>query len=216
MATIHRAVFGITLCAASIMVLQASAQFEQGSTRSLTTTSASVTTMNGAPGFISATTQRPFVLGLIPVVGDYGGAAAPIYGPAPLLPQYSPGPSVVRQRIAQMRHEGISFNPSASSARRSTTTLEADRKQALKADSFEGRLASARQSSAGHAAQSIAAIRRRQQQQDEQRDRELAELYQKMRDAQAAGKAGVARVYQQQFERESGDSRSSTPRPAKP
>ena len=206
MATIHRAVFGIALCVTSVTALQASAQFDQGSMRSLTSTSASVTTMNGAPGFISATTQRPFVLGLIPVVGDYGGAAAPIYGPAPLLPQYNSGPSVVQERIARMRQEGISFTPSRSADRRqSPKPLEADQKQ----DNYQGRLASARQSSAGHAAQSIAAIRRRQQQQDGQRERELAELYRKMRDAQAAGKPEVARVYQQQFERESGNSKSS-------
>lgn len=206
MSTIHRAVFGISLCAASVTAIQASAQFEQGSMRSLTTTSASVTTMNGAPGFISATTQRPFVLGLIPVVGDYGGAAAPIYGPAPLLPQYNPGPSVVRQRIAQMRQEGISFTPSRSAARGAApkpSTVE--RKQ----DGYQGRLAAARDSSAGHAAQSIAEIRRRQQQQDEGRERKVAELYAKMREAQAAGKPEVARVFQQQFERESKNSASS-------
>ena len=205
MAAIHRAVFSITMCAASISALPASAQFEQGSMRSLTTTSASVTTMNGAPGFISATTQRPFVLGLVPVVGDFGGAAAPIYGPAPLLPQYSPGPSVVRQRIAQMRQEGISFTPSPPSARRSPKPLEADRKQ----DGFQDRLAAARESSAGHATQSIAAIRRRQQQQDEEHERELAALYRKMREAQATGKPEVARVYQQQFEHKSGNAKSS-------
>ena len=212
MSTIHRAVFGFTLCAASLTALQANAQFEQGSMRSLTTTSASVTTMNGAPGFISATTQRPFVLGLIPVVGDYGGAAAPIYGPGPLLPRYSPGPSVVQQRIAQMRQEGISFTPSRSAARGpGPKPSAAERKQ----DEFQDRLAAARDSSAGHAAQSIAEIRHRQQQQDEGRERKAAELYRKMREAQAAGKSEVARVYQRQFERESKNSASSaSSRPA--
>jgi hypothetical protein len=212
MSTIHRAVFGFTLCAASLTAIQASAQFEQGSMRSLTTTSASITTMSGAPGFISATTQRPFVLGLIPVVGEYGGGAAPIYGPASLMPQFSPGPSLVRQRIAQMRQEGISFTPSRSAARGpAPKTSAAERKQ----DGYQDRLAAARDSSAGHAAQSIAEIRRRQQQQDEDRQRKVAELYRKMREAQAAGKPEVARVYEQQFERESKNSDSSaSSRPA--
>jgi hypothetical protein len=206
MATIYRAVFTMTLCAASAAALQARGQFEQGSTRSLTTTSASVTTMNGAPGFISATTQRPFVLGLVPVVGDYGGAAAPVYGPAALMPHFTPGPSVVRQRIAQMRQEGLSFIPKPTSARRqSPPAVAADRKQS----SFQGRQTSARQSSAGTGAQSIAAIRRQQQQRDNVRERELAELYRKMAEAEALGKPDVARDYEQQFERESGNSTSS-------
>jgi hypothetical protein len=215
MATIHRAVFGITLCAASVTALHASAQLitlDQGSTRSLTSTSASVTTMNGVPGFISATTLRPFVTGLIPVVGDYGGAAAPIYGPATLMPRYNPGPSVVQERIARMRQEGTSFTPN-----RSTTRSPALKPSAVdqKQDGFQGRLAAARESSAGHATQSIAAIRLRQQQQDESRERKVAELYNKMREAQAAGKPEVARVYQQQFERESKKlSSSASSRPA--
>jgi hypothetical protein len=83
--------------------------------------------------------------------------------------------------------------------------LETDRKQ----DGLQDRLAAARESSAGHATQSIAAIRRRQRQQDQDRERELAELYRKMREAQAAGKPEVARVYQQQFERESKNSSST-------
>jgi hypothetical protein len=215
MAISKRAVFGIALCASFLAAVRADAQLitlDQGSTRSLTSTSASITTMNGAPGFISATTLRPFVFGLIPVVGDYGGAAAPIYGPAALIPQYNPGPSVVQERIARMRQEGISFTPSRSAARSPMPKSSvADRNQ----DSFQSRLTSAQQSSAGHSAQSIAAIRRRQQQQDEDRERSVDELYHRMRQAQAAGKPEVARVYQQQFERESKNSSSpASPRPA--
>ena len=81
---------------------------EQGSTRSLNSQAVSLTTLDGTPGFISATTQRPFVTSWIPVVGGYGGAYAPVYGPAPLLPQYRPGPSVIQRRIAQLRQQGYS------------------------------------------------------------------------------------------------------------
>jgi hypothetical protein len=43
----------------------------QSSSRSITSTSASVTTLDGVPGFISDTVTRPFVTGFIPIVGDY-------------------------------------------------------------------------------------------------------------------------------------------------
>lgn len=43
----------------------------QTSSRSITSTSASVTTMDGFPGFISNTVTRPFVTGVVPIVGDY-------------------------------------------------------------------------------------------------------------------------------------------------
>src|SRR5687768_8483149 len=87
--------FGIPIAMAAIIIASAGhapAQIgivaEQGSSRSLNSQAVSLTTLNGAPGFISATTQRPFVTGLIPVVGDYGGAYAPVFGPLTLVPQY--------------------------------------------------------------------------------------------------------------------------------
>jgi hypothetical protein len=43
----------------------------QASTRSISSTSASVTSMNGFPGSIQSGTVRPFVTGFTPVVGDY-------------------------------------------------------------------------------------------------------------------------------------------------
>ena len=45
--------------------------FAQGSSRTMTSTTPSVTTMNGYPGSISSGTIRPFVTGVTPVVGGY-------------------------------------------------------------------------------------------------------------------------------------------------
>ena len=45
--------------------------FAQGSSRSMTSTTPSLTTMNGYPGSISSQTVRPFVTGIVPVVGGY-------------------------------------------------------------------------------------------------------------------------------------------------
>ena len=46
-------------------------QFAQGSNRSITSSTPSVTTLNGAPGSASFQTIRPFVTGITPVVGGY-------------------------------------------------------------------------------------------------------------------------------------------------
>jgi hypothetical protein len=43
--------------------------FAQGSSRTMTSTTPSVTTMNGYPGTISSQTLRPFVTGVTPVIG---------------------------------------------------------------------------------------------------------------------------------------------------
>lgn len=45
--------------------------FAQGSSRTITSTSPSITTMNGYPGSISVGTIRPFVTGVTPVIGGY-------------------------------------------------------------------------------------------------------------------------------------------------
>ncbi|MCA9138487.1 MAG: hypothetical protein KDB00_17065 [Planctomycetales bacterium] len=45
--------------------------FAQGSGQSITSTTPSITTMNGFPGAISSGTIRPFVTGVTPVVGGY-------------------------------------------------------------------------------------------------------------------------------------------------
>ena len=52
--------------------------FAQGSSQSINSTTASVTTMDGYPGSISAGVVRPFVVGFTPVVGDYAVATAPL------------------------------------------------------------------------------------------------------------------------------------------
>ncbi|MDX1961614.1 MAG: hypothetical protein SFX18_00585 [Pirellulales bacterium] len=44
----------------------------QGSSRSNVSQTPMITTLNGYPGYFSATTQRPFVTSVIPVVGGYG------------------------------------------------------------------------------------------------------------------------------------------------
>lgn len=45
--------------------------FAQGSSRSISSTTPSLTTMNGFPGSMSSGVVRPFVVGLTPIVSDY-------------------------------------------------------------------------------------------------------------------------------------------------
>ena len=59
-------------------------EFGQGSRSILSSTSASITTLDGYPGSISVGTIRPFVTGVTPIVGDYR-AAMPS---SPVINQY--------------------------------------------------------------------------------------------------------------------------------
>lgn len=66
----------------------------QGSNSSLSSISPSVTMMNGGQGMISNTTQRPFVIGVVPVVGGGVSPVMALNGISPLattvqLPEYS-------------------------------------------------------------------------------------------------------------------------------
>lgn len=52
--------------------------FAQGSRQTLSSTTPSLTTMNGYPGSFFAGSVQPFVVGFVPVVGDYAAATAPL------------------------------------------------------------------------------------------------------------------------------------------
>jgi hypothetical protein len=75
--------------------------FGQGSRRSLVTQVPSVTIMNGQRGYVSDTSQSPFVIGLIPVVGDYPVVSA--VNPLPQLPTYRYNPELIREINSRMQ-----------------------------------------------------------------------------------------------------------------
>jgi hypothetical protein len=173
---------------------------QQGSDRSTSMTAPSLTLTNGAPGFIAATTQRPFVTSFIPVVNGFGAGLAPVlpvYGPASLMPQYFPGQSALQERIERLRQEGFRPRSPTSGAKEHpgpTGKLDGG-------DPFPSRLASAKVSTAGRPAVSVAAIRRQHEQQQAEHEQKLAELRRKISDAQSSGKPRIARIYQQQLDR---------------
>ncbi len=82
--------------------------FAQGSSRSISSTVPSITTMNGVPGNITSQTIRPFVTGVTPIVGDYA------------VPRYDQQMSQAVQRTQQ-----------AEFARRAATSNQARQKKAL-------------------------------------------------------------------------------------
>jgi hypothetical protein len=171
---------------------------DQGSNRSISSVTPSLTVMNGQTGAIFAGTIRPFVIGFTPVVGGIGGAGFPDFGPMPISTVQ--GPSMLEQRLAGLQESGeldaLIANLAAGGESRPISN-------AAPADANAAKLAAARTSSAGQPAQSIAAIRRQQAEQTAAQAREIAENLERARQAEAAGKQGVARVYYQQALRQS-------------
>ncbi|MDX1948512.1 MAG: hypothetical protein SFU86_24210 [Pirellulaceae bacterium] len=151
----------------------------QGSDRSLVSSTPSVTVMNGGTGFFSDTVQRPFVTGVIPVVG--AGAAGPVLGP-----------SVLEERLHRWQAEGAAaaasgepppalvFPPAASTAERGDASVAAIK---------------ARKSAEAAASAAVA-------------QNEIDVLVEKARGAEADGKPAVAKLFwQMAARRASGEQR---------
>ena len=62
----------------------------QGASRTFTSVTPMVTTLNGQPGYFTQSVQRPFVTGVVPIVGNGVVAYAPIVSGIATPPQLSP------------------------------------------------------------------------------------------------------------------------------
>jgi len=131
----------------------------QGSDRTMTSSTPGVTVANGGMGFFSDVQQRPFVLGVIPVVGE--------------------GVSPVRWRLERMAELGNS--PGVGGA-------DADRPQE------SGGGGSSNSSSAERGDLSVSAIKAQQAAEEEAKAAEVAELLEKAREYEAAGKTVSAKI----------------------
>lgn len=160
----------------------------QGSSTTFGSASPSVTVMNGQQGFFSDTQQRPFVTGLVPVVGS------PIVVP-PVLPPYAPPQSVLQERIGRLQAgEGSGASAAAPSAASSSP-------------------AASEISSATRGDLSVAEIKAQKAAEKAARDAALAEaigaLLERAQGRIEAGQPGVAKVYLQQAARKaSGEQRA--------
>ncbi len=175
----------------------------QGSNSTLTMAAPSLTMMNGVRGQFFSGSLRPFVTGLIPVVGDY-----PVMVPYAEYPTFaSPSPPVLisplAERLERLRHESPSrVKPARPGEAEDALVLSGD------AEKSAPIAASSSPSSAERGDISVAEIRQLQALEDQAKRNELARLIEDARAAERAGQLAVARVhYQQAAARATGDQR---------
>jgi len=187
----------------------------QGYRQSFTSQAPSVTLFNGQRGFFSDTSQSPFVIGQIPVVGGFPVVpyAVPVMphpgfsmsAPAGVLPATNPrNPRVqaMRQQLAQRRQPaaadlgGMARNPpAAADAQAGDLNLAAPRGVAAQAGSAQRKLAAAQASSAGRAVPSVAEARRLHRSEQNAQNDEARVLLERGLTAEEDGKANVAKIY---------------------
>ena len=161
---------------------------EQGSSTTMSSQSPSVTVMNGGTGYFSDTTIRPFVTGLIPVVGNMPTA--------PLMPSLQANPiNPVLQRLDRLQAEGRLAVPKAAADREAGEAGAEEPKRLV----FGGKPAvggpGSGPSSAERGDLSVAEIKARRTAAATDGDEEVAGYIVKAEAALADGKPGVARVY---------------------
>ncbi len=174
---------------------------DQGSSRSLVSQSGSLTLMNGGTGSISATSLRPFVTSVTPVVGGFAGAAQPQFMmPGFARPVSDFGTSALGERLERLggatgpRGGGGAANASAVAPVGSDAAL-------APADPISRDLVASRESSAGRPTAGVAEIRAQQAAEDQAAVAELRKILAQADEAMSLGKPNVAKIYYQQLAR---------------
>ncbi len=190
----------------------------QGSRRSFTSQTPSLTLMNGQSGWISDTTLSPFVMGHVPIVGGFptvGYVNPMMLGPTPYVaavPYYDYGPPATNpgnHRVQAMLRQldestraasaGVPQAPTAQAAtpRRAGGDMNLVGKVTSSppsaAERSAQRLAATRSSSAGRPVLSVAAARRLHQQDQAVLQKEAASLFERGRAAEDRGSVKMAR-----------------------
>jgi hypothetical protein len=109
---------------------------------------------------------------------------------------------MLQERIARLKQSG-GIGSLPQSAGPNSPLPAVDSKS--KFDKFQKRFAAAHEKSAGESIQSIASIRSRRATVDKSTERDIEALQTKMREAESAGKLQLARLYQREIERRTGD-----------
>ena len=186
--------------------------FGQGYKQAFTTQAPSVTLFNGQTGYVSDTSQTPFVISVIPVVGNFA--------PGPQVPAVDP--NAVDPRIQAMQQAQVDANekadaqaaaqakaggaipPLAQPQRQNNLAPRANSKPANEperaanpAQAAAERLSAAQESSAGRPALSVAEAKRLRQQETAAADGEMAALMERARALEEDGKPNVAKIYYQ-------------------
>lgn len=173
----------------------------QGSNRTFSSVTPSVTIPNGGTGFISNGSQRPFVTGLIPVVGGYNV-------PRPYFPSAQTHTVNPLRAKIQQYYEQQAKRTAGEAERLAGAMLP--RAELPPADKMSMKLGASRASSAGYGDLSVAEIKRNKAARDaaeaDAKNQEILALIERARGAEAAGKVGAAKIYYRQAAtRASGD-----------
>ncbi len=186
----------------------------QGSHRTITSSTPSVTVSNGAIGSVRDVQMRPFVTGLIPVVGSGSGYRAP---PPTLI-------SPLKQRLARLNEESSRPAPRPTAEDDVIAPKDAPKDAPVAADlvlgpgtpSPELSLGTSSGSSARTASTaergdiSVAEIRQRREARSREAAEALGRLIEEARSAEAVGRFGAARVrYRQAAARADGEQRTA-------
>ena len=166
----------------------------QGYRQTFTSQTPSVTLTNGVPGYISDTSQSPFVIGMIPVVGGFPTVAYPF---VPMTyPGYTMGPMV--QPVAAGNHRVQAMRRQMAEAPKRAARDDVNPAAApapARSNRPAQKLAAAQSSSAGRAVPSVAEARRLRKLEQAGQDNEAMVLFERGRTAEEGGKANVAKVY---------------------
>ncbi|MCG8586103.1 MAG: hypothetical protein MI757_15450, partial [Pirellulales bacterium] len=174
----------------------------QGSTRTHSMEAPVLTVANGRQGFVTNTTQIPFVTNVIPVVNNWRGpinavppnfAAMPGFGQPPVTsvtPYYGNATAGLESR---MRAAALAASREEDYPRRSRP--KQPQQANLNVDKHSQRLYEARGSSAGQPAPSVASILASQAEADTASQDEAMSFFERGLDAEERGKTGVAKIY---------------------
>ena len=195
----------------------------QGNTRAMTSQTPSVTIMNGQRGSVSDTSQSPFVIGFIPVVGGFPsvGFLNPAF-PPPQVTGASQGPTTVTRQYLEalrraqaeqsravrdnFRNDAAAQAPAGPAGARNPALrgaagqdasqgLERLARAALADDPAARKLAASQRSSAGRPVVSVAEARQAHEAQQAAAENEALVWLERARGAEEAGKANVAAIY---------------------
>lgn len=181
----------------------------QGSRTGMVSQAPSITLPNGGTGYFSDTSQSPFVIGFVPVVGGapylpYGyptvppsGFGLPYRGVGAVYPEQG-NPRVqamLRANAAGVPSPELAIPEAPRAAAIPAEPAPAEPVAAEVATNISASPPSGRASSAAVAAPSVAEARRMHEQEQAAASREAMQLYERGITAEESGKPGLARVY---------------------
>jgi len=190
--------------------------FSQGSNQSLVTQTPSITLMNGQTGYVSDTSQTPFVVGVIPVVGSFPFAPQQLPPVSGIDPSgFDPRFQAMMQAHADAQAQGAdqpqarigkpnqpqppqpnNEAPRQDQRRTNTAAIPAP---PTPAEAAAERLNAAQESTAGRPALSVAEAKRLHQQEQTAADGEMEALMVRALALEEDGQPNVAKIYYQRI-----------------